>query len=495
MWLTINSRGRSLRYTVLIAALFACGVCFGDIIYLQGGGVIVGRVVDRDEECMVVKMKGGARVTLSLERVVKVEEGEPEEIYRRKSAHIKSGDADEHFRLGLWCEKVKLFEQARDEFEKALVIDPNHLDARKKLGFLSRSEPVVPSVKVGEKEVERVAQSGSVAEGRRKELLSAAKVLLEKRKREILRLAGLTLDEATKRIIARWYGRWEKARLAVLQKVFVDKQPASREELAAVRRAYDCLHIAFSRRLKTLLSMRKEDAIKRLSQLKEAKRRYGVVVKALKVLGKDVGRDDDITLAEAALLLVSRSGQAKELWRKLRGWRLQILVELIADRIEAANRTVAGLSKDEALLVKLINRYRRVLGRLPLLIDKRLCRAARRHAREMRRLGYFGHVSPVEGRATPLDRARAEGFRGTVGENIFKGGGPNDALAAWQTSEDHNRNMLGGWDPLVIKSGKNIKVMGCPWSVLGVGADEAFVALFGVRMRKNRSYPPSPSSR
>jgi len=219
------------------------------------------------------------------------------------------------------------------------------------------------------------------------------------------------------------------------------------------------------------------------------------VVKALKVLGKDVGGDEDITLAEAALLLVSRSGQAKELWRKLRGWRLQILVELIADRIEAANRTVAGLSKDEALLVKLINRYRRVLGRLPLLIDKRLCRAARRHAREMRRLGYFGHVSPVEGRATPLDRARAEGFRGTVGENIFKGGGPVEALAAWQTSEDHNRNMLGGWDPLVIKSGKNIKVMGCPWSVLGVGADEAFVALFGVRMRKSRSYPPSPSSR
>jgi len=475
--------------------LIVCDICFGEIIYLQGGGVIVGRVIDRDEEWMVVRMKGGARVTLSLERVVKVEEGEPEEIYRRKAAHIRSGDADEHFRLGLWCEKVKLFEQARDEFEKALVVDPNHLEARKKLGFLSSPEPATPPVKIGEEEVEKVARGGGVASGKRKELLSAAKALLERRKREILRLAGLALDEATKRIIARWHRRWERVRLAVLRKVFVEKQPASKEELAAVRHAYDCLHIAFSRRLETLLSMRREDAVRRLSQLKEAKRRYGVAVKALRVLGKDVGEDEDITLAEAVLLLVSRSKRTKELWRKLRGWRLQMLVEVMADRIEAANRTVTGLSKDEALLVKLINRYRRMLGRLPLLIDERLCRAARRHAREMRRLGYFGHVSPVEGRATPLDRARMERFCGAVGENLFKGGGPNEALIAWQTSDDHSRNMLGGWDPLVIKRGENIRITGRPWNVVGVGADEAFVALFGVRLHESGFYVPSLPSR
>jgi len=480
---------------VLVAVLFVCDVCFGDIIYLQGGGVIVGRIVDRDEEWIVVRMKGGARVTLSLERVVKVEEGETEEIYRRKAAHIKSGDADAHFRLGLWCEKVKLFEQARDEFEKALVIEPNHLEARKKLGLLSGFEPATPSVKIGEEEVERVARGGDVTEGKRKELLSAAKVLLERRKREILRLAGLTLDEATKRIIARWHKRWERARLAVLRKVFVEKQPVGKEELAAVRRAYGCLHIAFSRRLKTLLSMDREDAIKRLSQLKEAKRRYGVAVKALMVLGKDMGCDKDVVLAEAALLLVSRSGRVEKLWRKLRGWRLQMLVEVMAHKIEKANGAVTWLSKDEMLLVKLINRYRRMMGRLPLLVDERLCRAARRHAREMRRLGYFGHVSPVEGRATPLDRARMERFCGKVGENIFKGGGPDDALVAWQASDDHSRNMLGGWDPLVAADDESAKITGRRWNVLGVGADEAFVALFGVRMSKSGRYVPPPFSR
>jgi len=475
--------------------VFACAVCPADIIYLQGGGVIVGRIVDRDEECLVVLMRGGARVTVSLERVVKVEEGEPEEIYRRKAAHIRSGDADAHFRLGLWCEKVRLLEQARDEFEKALVLDPNHQDARRKLGFLTASEPDTPSVKIGEEVVEKVALGGAVKGWKREELVRAAKVLLRRRRREILRLAGLRLDEATRRIIARWHNRWQKARLAVLHKVFVEKQPASKQELAAVRHAYNCLCIAFSRRLKTLLSMRREDALKRLSELRRIRKRYDVAAKALKLLGKDVGCEEDVVLAEAALLLVSGSERLKELWCRLRGWRLQMLVEVMADRIEKANKAVTWLSREERLLVELINRTRRMMGRLPLVVDGRLCRAARAHAREMRRLGYFGHISPTAGRATPLDRARMERFHGKVGENIFKGGGPEEALLAWLTSDDHSRNMLGGWNPLVAADDESARITGRCWNVLGVGADEAFVALFGVRERGCGGYVAPPSRR
>jgi len=487
--------GRVLRCAILTAVVFACAVCSADIIYLQGGGVIVGRIVDRDEECLVVLMRGGARVTVSLERVVKVEEGEPEEIYKRKAAHIRSGDADAHFRLGLWCEKVRLLEQARDEFEKALVLDPNHQDARRKLGFLTASEPASPSMGIGEKAVEKVALGGAVEGRRRKELVSAAKVLLRRRRREILRLAGLTLDEATRRIIARWHKRWEKARLAVLHKVFVEKQPASKQELAAVRHAYNCLCIAFSRGLKTLLSMTREEAQKRLSELRRMKKRYEVAVKALKVLGGDVGCDEDVALAEAALLLVSGAERAKELWCRLRGWRLQMLVEVMAERIEEENKAVTWLSREERLLVELINRARRMMGRLPLVVDERLCRAARAHAREMRRLGYFSHISPTEGRATPLDRARMERFHGKVGENIFKGGGPEEALLAWLASDDHSRNMLGGWDPLVAADNESAEITGRCWNVLGVGADEAFVALFGVREHKGGGYVAPPSCR
>lgn len=59
-------------------------------------------------------------------------------------------------------------------------------------------------------------------------------------------------------------------------------------------------------------------------------------------------------------------------------------------------------------------------GLIPLRRDRALMRAARDHSRDMARLDFFDHQSPVPGRRRLLDRFTAAGvnFR-AAGENIF----------------------------------------------------------------------------
>jgi uncharacterized protein YkwD len=97
-------------------------------------------------------------------------------------------------------------------------------------------------------------------------------------------------------------------------------------------------------------------------------------------------------------------------------------------------------------LLCLINRERARNGRHRFGADRRLARAARRHAADMARRNYFGHVSP--GGSSPQRRARAAGWRGGVGEAIAWNCGalatPRATLNAWLASPPHRAIVLGG---------------------------------------------------
>lgn len=113
-------------------------------------------------------------------------------------------------------------------------------------------------------------------------------------------------------------------------------------------------------------------------------------------------------------------------------------------RVLLDNRALESrLDKEEALGIVELNRLRLWLGLGALLIDEKLCSAAREHSEDMRKLGFFAHESPVPGKRTPGDRAARAGTSGGA-ENIANGQSSGArANRAWWYSPGHHKNLLG----------------------------------------------------
>lgn len=124
---------------------------------------------------------------------------------------------------------------------------------------------------------------------------------------------------------------------------------------------------------------------------------------------------------------------------------LAIAEHLDQRRTLDANRDdLATLDPEEADGIRRLNRIRGVLGLNALRVDLKLCDAGREHSKDMVRLGFFAHTSPVPGKETPGKRAALAGTSGGA-ENIAAGQPDGaGAIRAWWYSPGHHRNMLGG---------------------------------------------------
>ncbi len=104
----------------------------------------------------------------------------------------------------------------------------------------------------------------------------------------------------------------------------------------------------------------------------------------------------------------------------------------------------AGLddrARVEAEMLARINDVRRRQGLASLAASPLLDRISQEHAEDMLLRSYFGHQSP-EGLG-PSERARADGYRSGVGENLVEQRfSTAEALAAWLESPGHRRNIL-----------------------------------------------------
>jgi uncharacterized protein YkwD len=119
---------------------------------------------------------------------------------------------------------------------------------------------------------------------------------------------------------------------------------------------------------------------------------------------------------------------------------------LASGRCRGAGARRASTAVLRRALLCLVNHARATAGRSPFRAERHLARAAARHAADMGRRGYFGHVSPTG--KSPRSRARAAGWRGGVGEVIAWGCGalasPRATLRAWLNSAPHRAIVLGG---------------------------------------------------
>jgi uncharacterized protein YkwD len=97
---------------------------------------------------------------------------------------------------------------------------------------------------------------------------------------------------------------------------------------------------------------------------------------------------------------------------------------------------------DAAELAGVLNRHRESVGCAPLAWHEGAARAARAHAEDMLRRGYFDHYTP-EG-LRPRDRLRAAGVqvRGVTAENLVDAPfGGERLLARWLASPVHRANI------------------------------------------------------
>ncbi len=113
------------------------------------------------------------------------------------------------------------------------------------------------------------------------------------------------------------------------------------------------------------------------------------------------------------------------------------------------------LDPQEARAIAALNLIRTVLGLQPLMIDVKLCDAARDHSGDMDKQGFFSHTSPTTGKETPWVRAKLFGTT-AAGENIYTG--TTDAMVVtngWFHSPPHHKNMLGQYHRVGVgRSGK-----------------------------------------
>jgi uncharacterized protein YkwD len=92
--------------------------------------------------------------------------------------------------------------------------------------------------------------------------------------------------------------------------------------------------------------------------------------------------------------------------------------------------------------IRELNEWRLLLDLNALLIDPKLCEAARGHSEDMNEHGFFAHESPLPGKTTPGDRAAEAGTTGS-GENIHMGSSKSaSANEGWFYSPGHHKNMF-----------------------------------------------------
>ncbi len=123
---------RRLGAGALVGALAVSAVA--DVLHLKTGGQVEGRLVGTEDGYYRIRTTVGV-VRLPVAVVERVEPGPTVfDEYDRRLA--RAGDtADAQVELAEWCGGAGLKAEARQHYERALALDPNHVAARRALGF------------------------------------------------------------------------------------------------------------------------------------------------------------------------------------------------------------------------------------------------------------------------------------------------------------------------------------------------------------------------
>ncbi len=101
-----------------------------------------------------------------------------------------------------------------------------------------------------------------------------------------------------------------------------------------------------------------------------------------------------------------------------------------------------GGTKEQILILNLINKERTSTGVKPLILNKKLNKLAKIKSNDMSQNNYFGHNSSTLG--SPFNLIKKNNIKYlTAGENIAKGQKtPLEVVSSWMNSSGHRKNIL-----------------------------------------------------
>ena len=125
---------RVIALLLLLSGLFAVHAR-ADKVHLQGGAVLEGRV-SRVGDKILVEVESGT-LSLEAESVIRIESGPSalETVLVRRAA-LRNNDLAARLLLADYCRDHQLLSCERELLREVLEIDPNHAQARARLGFV-----------------------------------------------------------------------------------------------------------------------------------------------------------------------------------------------------------------------------------------------------------------------------------------------------------------------------------------------------------------------
>jgi predicted esterase len=125
-----------LGLAVLCVLAAVPAILLADVVYLNTGGKVEGRIVEKDFDFVKVKTVKGM-VSVPVEDIERIEEGESVfDVYEKKLKDTPEDDAQARYELGVWCKEQGLEDEARKHFEEAIALAPDHEGARAELGYV-----------------------------------------------------------------------------------------------------------------------------------------------------------------------------------------------------------------------------------------------------------------------------------------------------------------------------------------------------------------------
>ena len=119
---------------VLVAAFPA--LALADEVYLKGGAKFSGRIEEQTDTMVTINIGDGV-VGLPMARVDKIVKGHsPLDEYDNRAKALAQDDANGWRTLGRWASQQGLSAQAREAYQKVLLLAPDDPEARGALGFV-----------------------------------------------------------------------------------------------------------------------------------------------------------------------------------------------------------------------------------------------------------------------------------------------------------------------------------------------------------------------